>query len=96
MSTFGEDNSEQAENTAPDAGAGALHIFTRNDAVWGQESSVEASNSDGFGFSVGLSADGSTLAVGASSEEASATGIDSMQENNIVLGAGLVSLYQDT
>jgi hypothetical protein len=55
----------QADNSA--AGAGAVYVFVRG-ASWTQQAYVKATDThlgDQFGFRVGLSADGSTLAVGA-------------------------------
>jgi hypothetical protein len=57
---------------------------------------IKASNtglSDAFGFSVALSADGSTLALGASYEDSNATGIDGNQASNSVHESGAVYLY---
>jgi hypothetical protein len=48
---------------------------------------------DGFGYSVALSADGTTLAVGATNEGSAATGIDGDQTDNSALGAGAVYLF---
>src|SRR5262245_24489491 len=66
----------QADNSAP--AAGAVYLFTRSGTTWSQQAYVKASNTganDWFGSSVALSADGSTLAVGASREDSAATGI---------------------
>ncbi len=56
---------------APDAGA--AYVFTRSPTgVWSQQAYVKASDTasgDNFGFSVALSGDGSTLAVGAPLED---------------------------
>jgi hypothetical protein len=49
-------------------GGGAVYVFARVGAVWGQQAYVEAPNPeayDYFGSSVSLSSDGNTLAVGA-------------------------------
>src|SRR5262249_55010627 len=51
---------------------GAVYVFTRSGVIWSQQAYVKASvvNAyDQFGTSVALSADGATLAVGASREE---------------------------
>src|SRR6185436_3139186 len=56
--------------------AGSVYVFTRDGAQqWSQRTYVKASNTnagDQFGFSVGLSGDGDTLAVGALFEASSA------------------------
>jgi len=57
---------------------------------------VKSSNSDAgdaFGFSVSLSADGSTLAVGATGEASAATGLNGDQSDNSLPGTGAVYLY---
>jgi len=85
---------DQTNNSAADAGA--VYVFTRSGAVWSQEAYVKASNtdvSDWFGFSVALSGDGNTLAVGAKREDSTAIGIDGNQANNSALAAGAVYVY---
>ena len=57
---------------------------------------MKASNTgagDLFGWSVALSGDGGTLAVGASVEDSAATGIQGDQANNSASAAGAVYLY---
>lgn len=49
---------------------------------------------DQFGFSVGLSGDGNTLAVGALFEASAATGINGDQVDNSASGAGAVYSYR--
>lgn len=66
--------------------AGAVYLFVRNGASWVQQAYVKASNPDGadvFGWSVSLSADGHTLAVGAVGEGSDATGLNGDQGNGI-------------
>ncbi len=70
-------NGEQQNNEA--IGAGAVYLFTRSATSWSQEAYVKASTSsagDAFGTAVSLSHDGRTLAVGASSEDGAATGVN--------------------
>ena len=58
--------------------SGAVYVFTYNGITWSQQAYVKASNtgaSDAFGFSIALSADGNTLAVGAFDEDSAKTGI---------------------
>jgi hypothetical protein len=58
---------------------------------------VKASNteaSDDFGFSVALTGDGSTLAVGAFGEDSSATGVGGNQADSSASQAGAVYVYQ--
>src|SRR5690606_19867542 len=53
---------DQADNSAPDAGA--VYVFVRDgQAQWSQQAYIKASNAeadDGFGYSVALSRDGNT------------------------------------
>ena len=87
-------NGNQADNSAPEAGA--VYVYTRSGSTWGQQAYIKASNTnanDWFGQSVALSADGSTLAVGAWSEASSATGINGTQADNSASGAGAVYVY---
>ena len=60
---------DQTDNSAQYSGA--AYVFSRSDGEWDQQAYVKASNpgaNDWFGWSVALSADGDTLAVGASNE----------------------------
>ncbi len=84
-------NGNQNDNSASDAGA--VYLFTRGGGVWSQQAYVKASNtgaSDNFGYSVALSADGNTLAIGAQLEASNATGINGNQNNNSADSAGAV------
>jgi hypothetical protein len=85
----------QADNSA--GGAGAVYVFTRSGTTWTQQAYVKASNTgadDGFGRSVALSADGSTLAVGAYGEGSAATGIDGNQADGSAVQAGAVYVFR--
>lgn len=82
------------DNTAPQAGA--VYVFRRAGTVWTQQAWLKASNTgatDYFGLSVALSADGNSLAVGATGEDSDAVGIDGDQANNARAGAGAVYLF---
>ena len=87
-------NGDEDDDSALDAGA--VYVFVRGDAGWAQQAYVKASNSessDQFGYSVALSGDGNTLAVGANLEASSATGTNGDQADNSVLGAGAVYVF---
>ncbi|MGH9257569.1 MAG: FG-GAP repeat protein [Vicinamibacterales bacterium] len=74
---FGGTGGNQADNSAE--AAGAVYVFARTGTTWAQQAYIKASNADAgdqFGWSVALSQDGSTLAIGAQSEASAATGID--------------------
>lgn len=60
-------------------GAGAVYVFTRSGSTWTQQAYIKAADvaaDDYFGESVALSADGSTLAVGAPHETGSGFGVE--------------------
>ena len=84
----------QGDNTA--SNAGAAYVFTRVGGTWTQDTYVKASNTgagDLFGYSVALSADGSTLAVSGTGESSAATGIDGNQTDNSAAGAGAAYVF---
>jgi hypothetical protein len=85
----------QNDNSA--ASAGAVYVFTRTAAgVWSQQAYVKASNTgpgNEFGDSVALSADGSTLAVGAIGEPSAATGINGDQNDSSAASAGAAYVF---
>jgi hypothetical protein len=65
---------DEANDAAEDAGA--VHVFVRSGTGWVRQAYVKASNTaagDAFGRALALSADGSTLAVGAPGEDGTAT-----------------------
>ncbi len=92
-------NGNQTDNSA--SGAGAAYVFTRTASVWTQQAYIKASNAagggaaggDAFGRSVALSADGSTLAIGASGEASNAAGVNGDQSNNSAPNAGAVYVF---
>jgi hypothetical protein len=75
---------------------GAAYVFTRNvGGAWSQQGNVTASNAeigDRFGWSLALSGDGNTLAVGAPLESGDATGVGGAP-NEGALNSGAVYLY---
>ena len=88
---------DQRDNSRPQSGA--VYVFARTGATWSQQAYIKASNTgeqddgDTFGFSLALSRDGNTLAVGAPSEDSGATGIDGNQSSNAATGAGAVYVF---
>ena len=65
--------------------SGAVFIFTRTGRAWAQTAYLKASNTganDAFGESVGLSADGTVLVVGAPGEASDAVGPGGNQFND--------------
>jgi len=76
--------------------AGAVYVFTRSGMTWSQQAYVKASNTgayDRFGYSVALSADGATLAVGAYGEASAAIGIGGDQADDSTPYAGAVYVF---
>jgi hypothetical protein len=88
-------NGDQADNSAPRAGA--VYVFDRDSGgAWTQTAYVKASNSDAndlFGLSTALSGDGNTLAVGAVDEDSAATGVNGDQADNSQQNAGAVYVF---
>ncbi|MFN7309306.1 MAG: FG-GAP repeat protein, partial [bacterium] len=85
---------DQANNSATNAGA--VYVYSRSGTSWSQQAYVKASNTgagDFFGWSVALSADGNTLAVGATLEDSNAIGVNGNQANNSSPDAGAVYVF---
>ena len=76
--------------------AGAVYEFVRDaEGSWAQRAYLKASNSDaldGFGRSLAMSADGSTLAAGAPGEASTADG-GGGEPNNRARNAGAVYVF---
>ena len=90
-------NGNQADNSADSAGA--AYVFVRNGSRWSQQAYLKASNADAgdqFGWSIALSRDGSTLAVGAQTEGSAATGVNGDQADNSAADAGAVYVFTRT
>lgn len=99
-------NGNQNDNSIPQSGA--VYVFTRSGTTWSQQAYIKASNTgnagegglpgdgDQFGFSLALSDDGTTLAVGATTEDSSANGINGNQADNSAISAGAVYVYTQT
>ena len=98
-------NENQDDDSIPQAGA--VYVFTRAGNTWSQHSYIKASNTgrkgvgddiegDQFGFSISLSGDGSTLAVGAVGEDSNATGINGVQTDDSASGSGAVYVFTKT
>ncbi|MDQ2077958.1 FG-GAP repeat protein [Marinimicrobium sp. ABcell2] len=85
----------QSNREAP--ASGAVYVFTQGgENNWSQQAYVKASNTDRldlFGWSLALSENGNTLAVGAIDEASLATGIGGDQANNRAPGTGAVYVF---
>jgi hypothetical protein len=90
-------NGNQTNNTA--YSSGAAYVFTRTGTTWSQQAYLKASNTDPndrFGFGLSLNSDGSTLAVGASSESSNAIGINGDQTDNSSTKSGATYIFTRT
>ncbi len=86
----------QGDNSASESGA--VYVFARGGSTWSQQAYLKASNTgagDTFGWSVCLSADGQRLAIGASGEDGSGTGL-SAQNDNAAADSGAVYFFSVT
>jgi hypothetical protein len=90
-------NGRQADNSSEQSGA--VYIFARKGSTWIQQAYVKASNTgerddgDTFGYTIGLSDDGNTLAIGAPSEDGGSSGINGNPADNSAIGAGAVYVF---
>jgi FG-GAP repeat protein len=93
-SPAGSSETGQADNSAESAGA--VYVFTRTGTRWAQQAYIKAANADAgdqFGWSLALSRDGNTLAVGAQGEGSAATGINGNREDNSAADAGAAYVF---
>ena len=89
-------NGDQNDNSQ--ANSGAVYIFARTGAAWSQQVYLKASNTDAadlFGYSVGLSADGNTLAASSYDEDSSAREINGVQDKGR-RGTGAIYVFTRT
>lgn len=93
-------NGNGADNSA--AGSGAVYVYTRvpsSTSSWTLQAYIKASNTeagDGFGSSIALSSDGSTLAVGAPGEDGATPGVgsgDPVTTNNAAPDTGALYVF---
>lgn len=87
-------NGDQSDNSAN--GSGAVYVFSRDNGIWSQQAYIKASNTDiddNFGMSVSISADGNTLALGASNEDSNSVGVNGDQLNNLNKDSGAVYVF---
>ena len=87
-------NGDQNDTSA--AAAGAAYVYRFANGAWAQEAYLKASNTmtnQTFGWSLALSADGNTLAVGAPKEASCATGINGDGTDTACANAGAAYLF---
>jgi len=84
---------DESDNSA--SAAGAVYVFVRDGGTWTQQAYLKASNAEaGDGFGGALALHGDTLAVGATGEKSSATGVDADQDDNSTTLAGAVYVFE--
>ena len=90
----------ETSNAGSATDSGAVYLFSNNSGSWTQTAYIKAPNTgadDYFGYSMALSSDGSSLAVGAYQEDNSATGVitDGSETNDVgsAPDSGAVYLY---
>ena len=92
------EDSDSTGNGDSLAESGAVYIFKRTGTTWAQQAMLKASNADSndnFGSSVSISAD--KIAIAATGEDSSGTGIfASPLTNNILTDSGAVYIYTRT
>jgi len=100
VGAFGEDsnavgvNNDGGNNDATNSGA--VYVFTRDGAQWLQQAYLKASNTetrDLFGGAVALSADGHTLAIGATGEDSAAISAGGGESNNDAPNSGAAYVF---
>ena len=83
---------DQTDDNGGDNGAG--YVFVRNGVNWTQQAYLKASNTGGWlGITSAISADGSTIVLGASGEGSDATGVGGDANNKNARFSGAVYLY---
>jgi hypothetical protein len=100
VGAIGEDSDSLGVNgdqTNADAfNSGAVYVFSFDGSDWAQQAYLKASNTQPlyyFGYSLGLSTDGNTLAVGSLGEASAATGVNGAQTNDGVTDSGAVYVF---
>jgi len=103
ISAQGEDSSaigiggNNADNSVTNSGA--VYVFKRTGNTWTQQTYLKPSNTgaeDRFGYSISLSGDGTTLAVGSYIEDSATTGINGNQADNTSVDSGAVYVYSQS
>ena len=90
-------NGNQEDNSVENSGA--VYVFSRTGSSWSQQAYLKASNTgekdegDQFGYSVAVSDDGNTVAVGAIGEDSSAKGVNGNQKDEGSNGSGAVYVF---
>jgi len=88
-------NNNQLQGDDSANSAGAVYVFVRTGANWSQQAYVKAANSEAgdlFGYKIGLSADGSTMAVAGYDEDGSPRTVNGTPDNRRG-GSGTVYVF---
>jgi hypothetical protein len=97
-SLIGTPPGDQGSDDQPtDNAIGAVYVFRQNDGEWSQQAFVKPTHAQAnqhFGWSVALSADASTLLVGAHFEDGGARGVNGEQQDASAEDAGAAYLYK--
>jgi len=89
-------NGTQSDDSA--ASSGAVYVFARTGNSWAQQAYVKGANTaqgDLFGYSVALSGEGASLAVGGYDEDGSGRGVNPVDDND-VFGSGAIYAFDRT
>lgn len=98
-SAMGISTDGTGESSDAAASTGAAYLFSYDGSNWTQQAYVKASNAglgDEFGYSLRLSADGNTLAVGARYEDSQARGVSTDgtgESDNSAIDAGAAYVF---
>ena len=88
-------NGNQTDNSV--FSSGALYVYTKTGSNWTQEAYIKSSNPgvvDDFGYDFDLSANGTTLVVGARTERSNATGVNGNQTDDSTFGTGAAYIFE--
>lgn len=100
VSANGEDSNAVDVNGNPTNNStlesGAAYVFQKSGSVWTQKGYLKATNTDAednLGYSIGISNDGLTIALGTPFEDCDAVGINPGVDNNFGSESGAVYVY---
>ncbi|MBW2292846.1 MAG: FG-GAP repeat protein, partial [Deltaproteobacteria bacterium] len=88
------DSAVESDDNAPDSGA--VYVFFRRRGIWTQQAYLKASTigtGDRFGFSISVSNDGDSLAVGAFGESSDSDVINGAEDNDDATNAGAAYVF---
>jgi hypothetical protein len=77
--------------------SGAVFVYKYAGSTWSQDMYIKAANADSgdyFGEGLGMSGDGSVIAIGAPREDSNATGVGGDQSNNSTVQSGAVYIME--